>query len=529
MVVVNDKDREKLFGEYLAGEMREDRAGMLLDRVRADGETREELASLEDVDILLHTLARSADDRELLTDRIMAGLADDARRENLNARVLAEVRETPVVSAPRRVSGRLATRRRRAVPWGMWTAVAACLIVLVGTVLYNVRRSEVGVQAFIAQIAEASGEVYIQRGNERILCVSGRKLLADDLIRTAAGQSVSFNYRNEATRVGVKERSGVKLHDTTTSKRVSLLGGVLDAVVAKQPEGTRFVVETPQAFCRVKGTDFTVAERNERTRLEVRTGTVEIERKKGGNKTDVTAGQYAVAGDGLPLVALPADGTPTQYTASGSIRKPFSDITYRQGRTLFEDDFSKGGGNWVILKKASRSEWVSPSIAKLAGKAETVEVTRDGKKLHVLMIDTKQDKDEWLYARMKKPVTSTRFVVECTGRVEAPYKGNVFADFGALATFFVDGSSEQFFHPKKRSLLTLGKRHTWRREYVVVPRSDGTFEFHMRFWIDDVMDGWGKEVSRDGTFHLDMSVKNGRGLVEHVVIKELVPVEEEQK
>ncbi len=270
--------------------------------------------------------------------------------------------------------------------WG-WAAAAACLAAVV---LWRVLTPGPSGQAHpLAVFLEVTPGAVVVRDDRQVVCVKGFDAYADDGIITKAGQRVSFQYLEEHTLVQVGENTKVTIEGIENGKRMNLLQGRVSLAAAPQPKGLPLVIETPQALCRVRGTVFSVTAGAEQTMLDVDDGLVEIERKSDGQKLDVAAGHYAVAGSGIELAALPV--IPVHGWA-----------TFAPAETLFEDDFEKDLSRWQITGDPD-------------GTMVRIErMRRDGKTSAVAVIDSVPLEDREQTVGMK---TSVPFSEECLGLV----------------------------------------------------------------------------------------------------------------
>ena len=136
--------------------------------------------------------------------RHLDGVADEQERASL-AKTLAadeaaraafvwissrhgEIREVLLPEASRTARRpRRARSGRRTVRWGAWAAVAACLLVVAGTVYYNLRQVEAlpRMIAEVARVRQATSDVRVIRGQETVIAVVGLKLFEGDRVETA--------------------------------------------------------------------------------------------------------------------------------------------------------------------------------------------------------------------------------------------------------------------------------------------------------------------------------------------------------
>lgn len=148
----------------------------------------------------------------------------------------------------------------------------------------------------------------------------------DDARDLAAGQGVDG-------KAVVAYPDGTKLDlaaDTTTreyfdaakGKTLTLEKGILTADVVRQPQGRPMIVKTPHAEARVVGTAFRLSVDGTSTRLDVMSGKVRLTRSSDGRFTDVSAGQFAVAGAGLELSAKSSAPKPKPVLLQENFQDP---------------------------------------------------------------------------------------------------------------------------------------------------------------------------------------------------------------
>jgi ferric-dicitrate binding protein FerR (iron transport regulator) len=135
----------------------------------------------------------------------------------------------------------------------------------------------------IAKVERAKGEV--------------TDLLPDQPVETRDGEA-AIRFPDQ-TLVELGAATKIRKITNGNGKRITLDLGTLTAQVTKQPAGQAVIFETPHAEARVLGTRLTLIVTAASTRLEVREGRVRLTRRSDGASTDVGAGQFALASEGL--------------------------------------------------------------------------------------------------------------------------------------------------------------------------------------------------------------------------------------
>jgi hypothetical protein len=135
----------------------------------------------------------------------------------------------------------------------------------------------------------------------------GLELFAGDRIETKKGERVVIGYPNEKTTITAgsgDQDTAVRIGDTKKGKRLHLEKGILDASVDPQPADRRMIVTTAHAKAEVVGTEFGLVAESTATRIDVFEGLVRFTRLADGSSIDVTAGQFALAGEKAESYAL---------------------------------------------------------------------------------------------------------------------------------------------------------------------------------------------------------------------------------
>lgn len=193
-----------------------------------------------------------------------------------------------------------------------WPEVAAFNLLRPGTAI-ELSRDMLGSDRPLAKLSEVFGETEVRRPfDSRFIPACNNLLVREgDLLRT---------WRRSGTRIVFEDGSYLLLRGNSRAQLVSLgsqasktrllltEGSILSHI--KHRNGHRFEVETPTAATIIRGTDFRLKVADDRTRLEVLDGEVELQ--AGGRSLAVPAqrGTLALRGAGPgaiePLLDAPA-------------------------------------------------------------------------------------------------------------------------------------------------------------------------------------------------------------------------------
>jgi hypothetical protein len=156
-----------------------------------------------------------------------------------------------------------------------WSASVAALFVVCGIGWLAARPS--------ARLANISGTVHVQRGEQSIAGHNGLALRHGDVIHTAQAGAATVKWLDEATTVRVHSGAELELISLTKGKKLALRSGLVSANVAKQVSGQPLLLTTPNARAEVLGTRFRLKSEPAQTRLDVTTGRVQLSRGDDGN------------------------------------------------------------------------------------------------------------------------------------------------------------------------------------------------------------------------------------------------------
>ncbi|MFC1671552.1 FecR domain-containing protein [Planctomycetota bacterium] len=319
----NTNRTDDLLSKYLDGLLSDREAQELTDLVGDDPETARDAALSLCVHASLVQELRPAESFRDLTPSIM---------ERVRAR------------APRAA----ARRRTASFRWGVWAAVAACLAIVVGSVVYNTHQPATQPEKIVAYVEATSPKVVVTRGDRSIVAVLKMTLEPGDTIVTGSGERIVLAYQGETTRVELKEDARLTLLTgaPVEGKSLRLESGDLTASVATQSPERPMIFHTPHARALVRGTVLSISVKNTSTRLDVTEGRVEFAKTSGRASIDVTAGHYAVAKDGTDLVARPVPGADLlqQLVQRASTTRTVADMKALKdlSRAAYEAELARG-------------------------------------------------------------------------------------------------------------------------------------------------------------------------------------------
>ncbi|HHN46246.1 MAG TPA: hypothetical protein ENN09_02290 [Planctomycetes bacterium] len=195
---------------------------------------------------------------------------------------------------------------------GNWFAAAALLVVAAGAYFgYISQRRQpanaptAGQEEGAVAVLRPSGEGKLRRGDDIMDVKSPVEMFPGDRITWEEG-SAAIQFIGEATAVEVSGAGEGALVSGGRTKKFLLISGTARVLVASQAAGKGMVLSTPFAEAEVIGTEFAVTVGEGEARLEVFEGRVKYTRAGDGANIEVKAGQYAIAGEGIELIARPA-------------------------------------------------------------------------------------------------------------------------------------------------------------------------------------------------------------------------------
>ncbi|HLY11324.1 MAG TPA: FecR domain-containing protein [Planctomycetota bacterium] len=221
-----------------------------------------------------------------------------------------------------------------------------------------------GKSAVLASVERVEGEGTLIRKEGRFPVREGSEILPGDGLETASGTARLVLRFADRTRMEL--RGDTSISDLTDEgapggppgKQIQLVRGTLVADVAKQPAGRPLILRTPHSEAMVLGTSLRLlVDPGEKgaSRLEVLEGKVrftrQVEKKA---SVDVTAGRYAVAALGIPLLSRPIPqtrtGTPEKPVLAG-----LSIVSADSGRPLLQFDPLEDGTVITLADLSTRA------------------------------------------------------------------------------------------------------------------------------------------------------------------------------
>ncbi len=436
----------------------------------------------------------------------------------------------------RESAARQPTKKRSLRLWPTLSAAAALLAALgIGLWLSQTGPDPIVAQGIVARVESVQGTAF---GFADATATEPRPLRpGDDIlfgmrIETGPDSAATLAWLDNTARLALAESSvlsmpagvpsvPVRASSVSLQKHMVLHQGALTATVAPQPAEQPFAVETPHALATVLGTRFrlnvkrtsniqqgTSNVQGESTWLSVEDGQVRFTRLADQESVVVAAGEFAVAGEDLPLKAYPAD---TEWI---------------EGRILFEDDFRDGFKNWtpnslrvdgdnMVRKSSSIVDGISFGSGPWVGSG----LTDDGRALTGIEMRVEKNAERWALISLKEnvfqatPAYSVEFryrTLTAYGGAEAgPYYGHV------QAMQRLSSSDPKPTRTRKPFLL-----NTYR--YSVTPSDDDDYASFLKTELDGKPHMKARATLQHG--YVGFSVQKGQVFLYRCVVRELVPV-----
>ncbi|MBI2948286.1 MAG: FecR domain-containing protein [Verrucomicrobia bacterium] len=305
---MNQGELEELMAAWLAGELDPEDERKLESILAHHPEALEELAAQKSMDAALRVLLDADRSEQRVIDSVVSVLRAKSSAQ-FQADFMRDIRQrepgrSPFSSGTSNLKFAELRERTRFLLRSFWLPVTACLVVLLVLGFFFALRS----QPIHAGIRSANGDAIVQRGRRTLPASDVATLRSGDVLKTGPGASAVIEYRDEATKLEVKEATAVKFAKPGRGKKVELRQGAIACTVAPQPSERPLVVLTPQAETKVIGTRFALAARRNSTWLEVSEGAVDLKRIWDGVTVRAMAGEFTVAARGLELRSWPATG-----------------------------------------------------------------------------------------------------------------------------------------------------------------------------------------------------------------------------
>jgi len=374
----------------------EEELGALIDELRSDAERAREVRDhLVFDELLSENLREDRGDLPAQVRQRVRDLENGTKSRESTHRFAIKVRQAAGGEAP------AAPGAWRRMIWGL-LAIAAGVIVVLGVLLPRTEQKPPGPSRTLAVTNDMEGNATVLREGKSVPVSGG--LMAGDSIRVEEGETFSFRYQGEDTKISLEGGTRLAIPAQDGGKRLNLESGRLTASVAKQPAGKPFVVTTPQAEITVVGTRFTTSVFSFKVlmRLEVFEGSVRLRSKRDDRALDVGAGEYATVMNGVGFIgAPPTDKLPraeilreiqvpdevgrvaaialqgTSLWAASAESPLLSELDTEDGHVLRKLDLSAEIGRILSLASDGTRMWVlapSPQTTRGRGKGHGISV-----------------------------------------------------------------------------------------------------------------------------------------------------------
>ncbi len=238
-------------------------------------------------------------------EEFKTGLLEKVRAEELRQQRAEEAARPALAEAPRPANGpaREALRPpRRRWPWA--AAALAAGLAVAAALFFLAAPSSGGPEFTAAYLLATAPGVRVQRAGEVLPARTDMVLETGDRILADGGGEARIGFTIDPTRLVLKGPAELCLARGGRQKRAELARGEVEVIVAPGTEGGPLVLATPVSETRVEHGHVKLSCSNGSARLEVRRGWATLRRSRDGEAVRVGAEHYAVAGEGVPLVAL---------------------------------------------------------------------------------------------------------------------------------------------------------------------------------------------------------------------------------
>lgn len=198
----------------------------------------------------------------------------------------------------------------------------------------------------IARLTTQGNGGIVERGGQTFRVTSSLDLANGDIVRSEQ-DSLRFRFFSDSTSIELGNDTRVKVAMDDKVRRLELLSGRVEAVVARQAPGHSVLLSTPHAEVKVIGTRFSLREGDRFTRLEVQEGKVKMTRRQDGASLEVPAGMGSIA---TPTASAPMTLTKLDRVSDGLIAH------YRFDEGGGEATEEQMGGSKAVLHGAKWSE-----------------------------------------------------------------------------------------------------------------------------------------------------------------------------
>jgi ferric-dicitrate binding protein FerR (iron transport regulator) len=314
---------KELIDAFVSGELDEAGMAQLEAELRANPDLIRELADQQQMEQALEVLfgddaadqqvtvsvlsVLRADPLDSFKKDLLAEVKQEAeirRREEQAAKVpVAPVQPTPVEPKPviELVPPPARPVRRRILPWAVAGSIAAAALVALAVSFFSTGTGTVAVDSHAFLLSVGPG-AKIERGDKILPARVDLALEPGDLLTTIeeAGET-KIGFADDTTRIKLKGRSTFRFVQGGASKRVELRKGEAEIAVPAQTEP--FTAVTPHADLKLQQGDVHLLSKPEFARLDVHGGRADFIRRTSGQKKEVLAGEYIVAGKDVEFIA----------------------------------------------------------------------------------------------------------------------------------------------------------------------------------------------------------------------------------
>jgi len=300
----NKRDGALLILRYLDGLTRPAEERALRDRLAREPELRSEWVAISRQHAALSEILKAGHHASQEERAGQAGVVDfeTSRRDPAGRRADGRSRPHLPAASPR--------------PWGRWiTGIAALLLLALGLWLRGPWRvpgpadTAATQPALTATIVAVEGAAFARGPQARRTIAVGDRLLAGEILVTEHAAACTLTCSDQTTlELGPNAELAMNIeHPSQNAKQagsVSLQRGELRAHVEHQANRT-IAFLTPHAIVDVVGTRFTLQVSRDTTKIAMQEGSVRVSSRTDQSTTTLSAGQYAVAGGGIQLTAMP--------------------------------------------------------------------------------------------------------------------------------------------------------------------------------------------------------------------------------
>ncbi len=427
---------------------------------------------------------------------------DFLQERSLLIRVCGRKREearAPASSAARR---RPSVRRPTpSVAWWIGLVAAACLAVVTGTVLYNMREAGRMPEKILARIETFGGAVRVTRQGSVVTVEAGLVLVSGDHVATGAGESCVIRYEGEDTRVTVGRVSELRVGEDAEGKHIGLRKGEIDLDAAPQPLGKPMTITTRHARVEIMGTRLTVCADDTSTRVDVVSGLVQVTDLADGAVSRLAAGDHLTVG--VPAIAAEAAA-------------PAGGAKYRDGEIVFQDDFSTGLGKWTRVMGRTQYHF-EPLTGEDLKRVRVETRKRAGRETSCVMIDTKGLANVGIGIQMPS-IGEEAWSMEVEYKVEEEYEDGFGAFIHCHGLEWLVKPIRTVFSKRELTQSQIGQWHSTRTEYVSRTDETGRKVIETRVFFVRNKCGAHEIYPDSGERRLLIGVLNGRTAIDRVAV-----------